>query len=62
MLPLGVTVEQVKAVVLERHSRRRRNPQEADWIVSSGPLRVAYNWPMDDDETAAWVVTVFRQR
>ncbi|PZR69983.1 MAG: hypothetical protein DLM63_00480 [Solirubrobacterales bacterium] len=62
MVPLGVTVEQVTVAVLEHHSRRRRNPREADWLVSSGSLRVAYNWPVGDDQAAALVVTVFRER
>jgi hypothetical protein len=62
MAPLGVSVEQVTAAVLEHHGRRRRNSRQAAWLVSSGSLRVAYNWPAGGDETAALVVTVFRAR
>jgi len=46
---LRCSLVDIAEVVLSNHERRRRNPGEADWIVSGSGLAVVYNWP-------AWLV------
>jgi hypothetical protein len=38
---------------------RRRNPRSADWLVRVHGIHVAYNWPDRDDETTAYVASVW---
>jgi hypothetical protein len=57
---LNRSLVDVAAVVLGNHEQRRRNPGEADWVVSGSGLVVVYNWPDHDDQTAARVVSLWR--
>ena len=58
---VGRAPTDVADLVLDGHPRRRRNPREADWLVSAAGLVVAYNWPDGDDPTTARVVTLWPQ-
>jgi len=46
-------------VVLDEHDRRQRNPGSGDWIAQSGRLTVVYNWPDEDDQSSARVITAW---
>jgi hypothetical protein len=50
----------VEDLVLTRHAHRARNTGAADWLVRSGRLVVAYNFPAADGG-AAHIVTLWRQ-
>lgn len=39
----GISAIQVAELVLAEHSRRRRNPGSADWVLSGQGIEVAYN-------------------
>lgn len=52
---------EVADLVLAGHRQRRRNPGAADWLVRTGGLVVAYNWPDAGDPTTARVVTFWTQ-
>lgn len=58
---LGIARADVEDAVLAQHERRSRNTGAADWLVVSGRLAVAYNYPMGDGLTAL-VVTLWRRR
>lgn len=57
---LGYTRSDVEELVLTRHDRRERNTGAADWLLRSGRLVVAYNFPTGDGLTAH-LVTLWRQ-
>jgi hypothetical protein len=57
---LGIARVDVEAAVLTGHHQRSRNTGAADWLVVSGRLVVAYNFPADDELTAR-VVTLWRE-
>jgi hypothetical protein len=56
----AVAATDVADVVLEEHPRRRANPGAAGWQVRRGGLVVVYDWPDEDDQTTARVVTLWR--
>jgi len=58
---LGIGLADVEDAVLADHEKRTRNTGAADWLLRSGRLAIAYNYP-DDDYLAARVVTLWRQR
>lgn len=57
---LGYARGDVEELVLAGHERRERNTRAADWLLRSGRLTVAYNFPSSDDLTAH-VVTLWRR-
>ena len=57
---LGYSRSDVEDLVLTRHAHRARNTGAADWLVRSGRLVVAYNFPAADG-VAAHIVTLWRQ-
>jgi hypothetical protein len=57
---LGIARVDFEAAVLTRHHQRSRNTGAADWLVVSGRLVAAYNFPADDELTAR-VVTLWRE-
>lgn len=57
---LGISRTDVEHSILNGHDRRIRNARAADWLVRSGRLVVAYNYPAGDDLTAL-VVTLWRR-
>jgi hypothetical protein len=57
---LGIARADVEDAILTRHRHRSRNTRAADWLVVSGRLVVAYNYPAQDDLTAL-VVTLWRR-
>ncbi len=57
---LGIARADVEDAILAQHERRSRNTGAADWLVVSGRLAVAYNYPADDELTAL-VVTLWRR-
>ena len=57
---LGVARLDVEDAILRGHDRRTRNARAADWLVQSGRLVVAYNYP-EADEMTALVVTLWRR-
>lgn len=50
----------VEEAVLTLHEHRSRNTRGADWLVESGRLVVAYNYPARD-EMNALIVTLWRR-
>jgi hypothetical protein len=42
---LGIARADVRDAILAKHERRSRNTGAADWLVVSGRLAVAYNYP-----------------
>jgi hypothetical protein len=58
----GRSPQEVADLILAEHDRRRRNPREADWLVSGRGLVVAYNWPDGEDSLTVRVVTLWPQR
>jgi hypothetical protein len=58
---VGAARDELADSVLRGHPQRRRNPKEADWLVSAGHLTIAYNWPDRDDPTVALIVTMWRR-
>jgi hypothetical protein len=57
---LGVSRTDVEDAILSGHDRRVRNARAADWLLETGRLVVAYNYPADDELTAL-VVTLWRR-
>lgn len=57
---LGITTADVEDLLLADHERRTRNSRAADWLLRSGGLAIAYNYPAGDDQTAL-VVTLWRR-
>jgi hypothetical protein len=57
---LGITNADVEDALLAAHESRVRNSRAADWLVRSGRLVIAYNYP-EGDELTALVVTLWRQ-
>lgn len=57
---LGIATSDIEDAILSLHEQRQRNAREADWLVQSGRLIVAYNHPEGDDQTAL-VVTLWRR-
>ncbi len=57
---LSIARADVEEAVLRGHERRSRNTGAADWLVVSGRLAVAYNYPAHDELTAL-VVTLWRR-
>jgi hypothetical protein len=55
----GIDLLAVADLVVEHHTRRRRNPREADWLIRTRRLVIAYNWPDRDDRTTAVVVSMW---
>jgi mRNA-degrading endonuclease RelE of RelBE toxin-antitoxin system len=49
----------IAEAILDRHSRRRKNPGHGDWQVRRGRFVVIYNWPDEGDRSTARVVTVW---
>jgi hypothetical protein len=47
---------------LEGHRKRRRNKGRARWLVTSGRLVIAYEYPDGEDLLVAGIVTVWRRR
>jgi hypothetical protein len=58
---LGIARSDVEDAVLEGHPGRSKNTGAADWLVVSGRLAIAYNHPVDGDELAALIVTLWRR-
>jgi hypothetical protein len=58
---LSIARADVEDAILAGHERRSRNTGAADWLLLSGRLAVAYNYPSDDELTAL-VVTLWRRR
>jgi hypothetical protein len=58
---LGIARADVEDAILDGHARRTRNTGAADWLLRSGRLVIAYGHPVDDDQLAALVVTLWRQ-
>lgn len=50
----------IEGAVAEHHDERRRNPREADWLLTVRRLVVAYNWPLEGDRTRARIISVWR--
>jgi hypothetical protein len=57
---LGYSRSDIEALVLTRHAHRARNTEAADWLLRSGRLAVAYNFPAAGG-VAAHIVTLWRQ-
>jgi|GraSoiStandDraft_5_1057265.scaffolds.fasta_scaffold328264_2 hypothetical protein len=57
---LGLPRADVEEAVRTGHRHRRRNTGAAHWLVTSGRIAIAYDYPSSDDMTAL-VVTVWRQ-
>lgn len=57
---LGYARSDVEGRILAGHDRRERNTGAADWLLRSGRLMVAYNFPAPDELTAH-VVTLWRR-
>jgi hypothetical protein len=59
----GLSAARVSDVLLAHHDhdRRTRNPRSADWVDRPGGVAVAYDWPDEDDDTTAYVMTVWRE-
>jgi hypothetical protein len=57
---LSIARADVEEAVLTGHERRSRNTGAADWLVESGRLAIAYNYPARDELTAL-VVTLWRR-
>jgi hypothetical protein len=57
---LGVPQTDIEEAILSGHEQRRRNTGAADWLVVSGRIAIAYNYPADDELTAL-IVTLWRQ-
>jgi hypothetical protein len=57
----GFSETDIGDAILEGHDDRRRDQGSGDWVVTRGRLIVVYNWPDDDDQTAARVVTVWSE-
>ena len=55
----GISYADVGDVVLDGHSRRRRNPGAGDWLVRRGGLVVVYDWPDARDDATARVITLW---
>lgn len=61
----GVDKAEIEAVVRSEHAYRVRNPGKADWQVTyvrhdGRRFGVVYDHPVDDDDSLARVVTLFR--
>jgi hypothetical protein len=57
---LGIARGDVEDAILMHHRRRTRNTGAADWLLASGRLATAYNYPAADELTAL-VVTLWRR-
>lgn len=57
---LGIATSDVEDILLRHHHRRTRNSRAADWMLRSGRLAIAYNYPAGDDHTAL-LVTLWRR-
>jgi hypothetical protein len=57
----GISEVDVGDAILDGHDERRRNRGSGDWFLTRGLLAVIYDWPDRDDETAARVVTLWRE-
>jgi hypothetical protein len=57
---LSLTLTDVEEALLGRHAQRTHNTGAADWLIRSGGLAVAYNYPADDELTVL-IVTLWRQ-
>jgi hypothetical protein len=57
---LSIARADVEEAVLTLHERRSRNTRAAAWLVVSGRLAVAYNYPARDELTAL-IVTLWRR-
>lgn len=51
----------VGELLLSHHDQRRRNPADADWLVRTRGVAIAYDWPDGDDETTAVVISAWRE-
>lgn len=57
---LGIARADVEDTILSQHERRTRNTGAADWLLVSGRLVTAYDYPAGDELTAL-VVTLWRR-
>lgn len=57
----AVVPTDVERAITEHHSERRRNPGDADWLLTGGRLVVAYNWPFAGNPLEALIVTLWRR-
>jgi hypothetical protein len=57
---LGIAHSDVEDAILTKHQHRTRNTGAADWLLVSGRLVTAYNYPAADEVTAL-VVTLWRR-
>lgn len=57
---LSIPRAHVEEAILTQHERRSRNTRAADWLVVSGRLVVAYNYPARDELTAL-IVTLWQR-
>ncbi len=54
---LGFTRRDVESALLEGHREWRRNKGQARWLLASGRLVIAYEYPDGEDLLAARIVT-----
>jgi len=59
---LGIARIDVEQAVIQHHHRRRRNARSADWLLASGRLVIAYDYPDHADTTTARVITLWQRR
>lgn len=59
---LGFARRDVESALLEGHRERRRNKGQARWLLTSGRLVIAYEYPDGGDLLVARIVTVWRRR
>lgn len=57
----GLTAREVAELVSEHHRQRRRNPGAGDWIVKGRGVAVVYDWPDNEDDNTAVVITTWRE-
>lgn len=48
-------------LLLSNHERRKRNPGQADWLVRTGGVAIAYDWPDGSDQATALVISAWRE-
>ncbi len=41
---------------------RKRNPGEADWLLTVERLVIVYDWPVEDDGIRGRVISLWRPR
>jgi hypothetical protein len=59
---LGFARQDVEEALLGGHRERRRNKGGAAWLLTAGPLVIAYEHPDQGDPLAVRIVTIWRRR